>query len=63
MMPIERAEPAIVRKGANGEDGYSGFTMRDPQTGETIQIKAKRVVKFRVGTGAEADTLVFNLKL
>jgi nicotinamidase/pyrazinamidase len=23
----------IVRKGANGEDGYSGFTMRDPTTG------------------------------
>ena len=24
-----------VRKGANGEDGYSGFTMRDPTTGAT----------------------------
>ena len=24
-----------IRKGANGEDGYSGFTMRDPRTGET----------------------------
>jgi nicotinamidase/pyrazinamidase len=24
-----------IRKGANGEDGYSGFTMRDPITGET----------------------------
>jgi nicotinamidase/pyrazinamidase len=24
-----------VRKGSNGEDGYSGFTMRDPQSGET----------------------------
>jgi nicotinamidase/pyrazinamidase len=23
-----------IRKGANGEDGYSGFTMRDPATGE-----------------------------
>jgi nicotinamidase/pyrazinamidase len=23
-----------VRKGANGEDGYSGFTMRDPTTGQ-----------------------------
>src|SRR5512132_4172412 len=23
---------AIVRKGANGEDGYSAFTMRDPLT-------------------------------
>src|SRR5437763_12722641 len=26
----------VVRKGANGEDGYSGFTMRDPTTGETM---------------------------
>jgi nicotinamidase/pyrazinamidase len=26
----------IVHKGANGEDGYSGFSMRDPTTGETI---------------------------
>jgi nicotinamidase/pyrazinamidase len=24
-----------IRKGANGEDGYSGFTMRDPVSGET----------------------------
>lgn len=24
-----------VRKGTNGEDGYSGFTMADPVTGET----------------------------
>lgn len=24
----------IVRKGSNGEDGYSGFFMRDPETGE-----------------------------
>jgi nicotinamidase/pyrazinamidase len=26
----------IVRKGANGEDGYSGFTMRDPLSGTEI---------------------------
>jgi nicotinamidase/pyrazinamidase len=25
----------VVRKGANGEDGYSGFSMRNPTTGET----------------------------
>jgi nicotinamidase/pyrazinamidase len=25
-----------IRKGANGEDGYSGFTMRDPMSGATI---------------------------
>jgi nicotinamidase/pyrazinamidase len=25
----------IVRKGSNGEDGYSAFSMRDPETGAT----------------------------
>jgi nicotinamidase/pyrazinamidase len=25
----------VVRKGSNGEDGYSGFSMRDQATGET----------------------------
>jgi len=25
----------VVRKGSNGEDGYSAFSMRDPLTGET----------------------------
>jgi len=25
-----------VHKGSNGEDGYSGFTMRDPVSGETV---------------------------
>ncbi len=29
----------IVRKGTGGEDGYSGFTMRDPETNETIPTK------------------------
>ena len=29
-------EGPVVRKGSNGEDGYSGFTMRDPETGETV---------------------------
>ncbi len=32
---LEVAGP-VVRKGANGEDGYSGFTMRDPETGEQM---------------------------
>jgi nicotinamidase/pyrazinamidase len=25
----------VIRKGTGGEDGYSGFSMRDPETGET----------------------------
>ena len=33
---LEAGDAPIVRKGSNGEDGYSGFTMRDSQTGETI---------------------------
>ena len=28
-----------VRKGINGEDGYSGFTTRDPLTGETAKTE------------------------
>src|SRR4051794_39330519 len=30
------AETPVVRKGSNGEDGYSGFTMRDPRSGEHV---------------------------
>jgi nicotinamidase/pyrazinamidase len=29
------AQAPRIRKGANGEDGYSGFTMRDPVTAES----------------------------
>ena len=29
----------VVRKGSNGEDGYSGFSMRDPRSGETKPTK------------------------
>ena len=34
-----------VRKGANGEDGYSGFTMRDPITGETIATELEALLR------------------
>ncbi len=34
-LEVPEATP-IVRKGSSGEDGYSGFTMRDAATGETI---------------------------
>ena len=26
----------LIRKGTNGEDGYSAFTMRDPESGATV---------------------------
>jgi nicotinamidase/pyrazinamidase len=35
----------VVRKGANGEDGYSGFTMRDPVTGETIPTELSSLLE------------------
>jgi nicotinamidase/pyrazinamidase len=39
------AEAPRVRKGASGEDGYSGFTMRDPQTGETTPTELEGLLK------------------
>lgn len=29
----------VVKKGSNGEDGYSGFLMRDHDTGETVETE------------------------
>jgi len=34
-----------VRKGAGGEDGYSGFTMRDPTTGETSPTELEGLLR------------------
>ena len=36
-----------VRKGANGEDGYSGFTMRDPVTGNTTPTELEGLLRER----------------
>jgi nicotinamidase/pyrazinamidase len=36
-----------VRKGSNGEDGYSGFTMRDPATGETKPTELEALLRVR----------------
>lgn len=36
-----------VRKGANGEDGYSGFTMRDPATGATTRTELEGLLRER----------------
>ena len=33
--PDLRVDGVVVRKGRNGEDGYSGFSLRDPQSGTT----------------------------
>jgi len=36
-----------VRKGANGEDGYSGFTMRDPLSGEEGPTELEGILRHR----------------
>ena len=35
----------VIRKGSNGEDGYSGFTMRDPSTGEETATPLRRLLE------------------
>jgi nicotinamidase/pyrazinamidase len=37
----------IVRKGSNGEDGYSGFTMKDPATGAEIPTELAELLRAR----------------
>ena len=35
----------VVRKGVNGEDGYSGFTARDPVTEETVPTELPQLLE------------------
>ena len=37
----------VVRKGSNGEDGYSGFTMRDPISGDEIPTPLEAMLRKR----------------
>lgn len=39
------ADAPRVRKGVSGEDGYSGFTMRDPVSGETIATELETLLR------------------
>ena len=41
------AEADRVRKGAHGEDGYSGFTMRDPLTGDEAPTELEALLRER----------------
>jgi nicotinamidase/pyrazinamidase len=41
---LEVAGP-VIRKGSNGEDGYSGFTMRDPSTGEETSTPLRALLE------------------
>ena len=35
----------VVRKGAGGEDGYSGFTIRDPRTGDESSTRLEELLR------------------
>jgi nicotinamidase/pyrazinamidase len=39
------ADAPRVRKGSNGEDGYSGFTMRDPESGEETPTELEGLLR------------------
>jgi nicotinamidase/pyrazinamidase len=41
------ADAPRIRKGSNGEDGYSGFSMRDPVTGETTPTELDGLLRER----------------
>ena len=41
------ADAPRVRKGTNGEDGYSGFTMRDPETAQETPTELEAVLRRR----------------
>jgi nicotinamidase/pyrazinamidase len=45
--PALTVDGMIIRKGANGEDGYSGFTMRDPMSGETVATDLEDALRDR----------------
>jgi len=41
------SDAARIRKGVHGEDGYSGFTTRDPRTGETAPTDLNELLRGR----------------
>ena len=43
--PGLRIEGPSVHKGGGGEDGYSGFTMRDPVSGEEISTELASMIR------------------
>lgn len=49
----------VVRKGTNGEDGYSGFTMRDPVDGTTIPTELDDMLR----TAGVTSTVVVGIAL
>lgn len=45
--PALRVHGEVLRKGTRGEDGYSGFTVRDPATGETSSTGLAEMLRDR----------------
>lgn len=45
--PALKVEGPVVRKGTGGEDGYSGFTVRDPETGEEEATELEALLRDR----------------
>lgn len=43
--PDLRVVGEVVRKGTDGRDGYSGFTVRDPSSGETAQTGLEAMLR------------------
>ena len=43
--PDLRVEGPVVRKGVDGGDGYSGFSVRDPETGEEDATELDRILR------------------
>jgi nicotinamidase/pyrazinamidase len=45
--PELQVEGEVVRKGTGGEDGYSGFTVRDPTSGEERPTPLEQILRDR----------------
>jgi nicotinamidase/pyrazinamidase len=45
--PDLHVEGEVVRKGADGRDGYSGFSVRDPESGETSPTTLESLLRDR----------------
>jgi nicotinamidase/pyrazinamidase len=45
--PELRVEGPTIRKGSGGEDGYSGFSLRDPQSGERYATELDNLLRER----------------
>ncbi len=45
--PALSVDGPVVRKGSNGEDGYSGFSMRDPVTGAEVPTELDGLLRSR----------------